>query len=168
MLCLRTNLAICQSSTYTPFYPIGAKFSLFSLYMQHFLKYRPIFKIPIFGHETWPLAKVPEVAHILCYYRRGSNWAYFHWTGSGFRDMGQFSKLPYLGMKLGHWPKCQKLLIYPLFTPGGGRNWTYFRCTGSGFHCKYSKHVANVWNSLRIFKTRFKCLKCVAYILATF
>ena len=35
-------------------------------------------------------------------------------------------------MKLGHWPKCQKLHIYPLSTPGG-RNWAYFCSTGSGF-----------------------------------
>ncbi len=30
-------------------------------------------------------------------------------TGSGFRETGRFSKLPYLGMKLGKWPKFQKL-----------------------------------------------------------
>ncbi len=54
----------------------------------------------------------------------GKNWACFRSTGSGFRDMGQFLKSPYLGMKLGHWPKCQKLYIYflnyprvPSFTP---------------------------------------------------
>ena len=29
-----------------------------------------------------------------------------------------FVKLPYLGMKLGHQQKCQKLHIYPLSTPG--------------------------------------------------
>ena len=33
-------------------------------------------------------------------------------------NTGRFSKLPYLGMKLCHWPKCQKLHIYPLSTPG--------------------------------------------------
>ncbi len=32
--------------------------------------------------------------------------------GSGFRDTGQLSKLPYLDMKLGHSPKFQKLHIY--------------------------------------------------------
>ncbi len=30
-----------------------------------------IFKIVIFGHETWPLAKVPEVTHILSFYPQG-------------------------------------------------------------------------------------------------
>ncbi len=63
------------------------------------------------------------------------NWAYFCSMGRGLRDMGQFSKLPllsYLGMKLSHWPKCQKLHIYPLSTPKG-RNWAYFCSTGSAF-----------------------------------
>ncbi len=44
----------------------------------------------------------------------------------------RFSKLPYLRMKLGHWPKCQKLHIYPLSTPWG-QNSAYFCSTGSGF-----------------------------------
>ncbi len=34
--------------------------------------------------------------------------------------------------QLGHWPKCQKLHIYPFSTPGG-RNWAYFCSTGSTF-----------------------------------
>ncbi len=34
------------------------------LYVQRFSRYRPIFNIAIFGHETWPLAKVPEIVHI--------------------------------------------------------------------------------------------------------
>ncbi len=45
------------------FYPMGSKLSLFSLYGERFPRYRTIFKIAIFGHETWLLAKVPEVAH---------------------------------------------------------------------------------------------------------
>ncbi len=44
----------------------------------------------------------------------GRNWAYFCSMGSGFQDTGRFLKLPYLGMKLGHWPK---LHIYTLFYP---------------------------------------------------
>ena len=43
-----------------------------------------------------------------------------------------FQKLPYLGMKLGKWPKFQKLHIYPLSTPGG-RNWGYFLLYGQRF-----------------------------------
>ncbi len=42
--------------------PGGSKWSLFLLYGQRFLRYRPIFKIAIFGHESWQLAKVPKVA----------------------------------------------------------------------------------------------------------
>ena len=62
----------------------------------------------------------------------GWNGAYFRSTGSGFRDMGWFLKLSYLGMKLGQWPKCQKLHIYSLSTPGD-QNWPYFRSTSSRF-----------------------------------
>ena len=36
-----------------------------------------------------------------------------------FPRYGPISKLPYLGMKLCHWPKCKKLHIYPLSTRGG-------------------------------------------------
>ena len=39
--------------------------------------------------------------------------------GSGFRDTGRFSKLPYLGMKLAHWPQFQKMHIYTIFLPKG-------------------------------------------------
>ena len=34
----------------------------------------------------------------------GQNWVYFWSMGSSFRHTGRVSKLPYLGMKLGHWP----------------------------------------------------------------
>ncbi len=40
---------------------------------------------------------------------------------STYQDTGQFSKLQYLDMKLGKWPKFQKLHIYPLSTPGGSK-----------------------------------------------
>ena len=38
--------------------------SSFPLYGKWFPRYRPIFKIVIFEPETWPLVKVPELAHI--------------------------------------------------------------------------------------------------------
>ncbi len=79
---------------------------------------------------TWSFSKVP---HILPFYPRRRNWAYFHPRSSGFWDMGNFSKLPHLGMILGHWPKFQKLHIYTLFLTQWGQNWAYFRSTGSGF-----------------------------------
>ncbi len=48
------------SCTYTFYLPSkGSKLSLFSLYRQQFPRYWPIFNIALFGHETWPLAKVP-------------------------------------------------------------------------------------------------------------
>ncbi len=161
ILCLRPTLAICQSSTHTSFLPRGVKIEL--IFASRFPKYRPIFKIAIFGHETWPLAKVPEdctytlflpqgveielvlaawaaVSEIQAISQnchiwtwnlesgqsarsctctlfstpRGWNEAYFCSMDSGFRDTGNFSKLSYLGMKLGKWPKFQKLHIYNL------------------------------------------------------
>ncbi len=66
---------------------------------------RTIFKIATFGHETWQVAKVPEVAHIHSFYPKGSKLSFFLSMGSGFRDTGQVSKLPFWGMTLGKWPK---------------------------------------------------------------
>ncbi len=51
--------------------PGGAELSLFSLYGQRFPRYGPIFKITIFGHETWNLKKGPEVANGPSFYNRG-------------------------------------------------------------------------------------------------
>ena len=98
------------------FYPSGSKLSSFLIYGQRFPRCGPIFEISIFEHETWPLAKVPEVAHILPSTPEGWNWAYFRSTDSEFLDTGRFSKLLYLGMKLGNWPRFQKLHIYGLLT----------------------------------------------------
>ena len=92
------------------------------------------FEIAIFGNESWPLAKVPEVAHVLFQFHVVEIKLKFRSTGSGFWDTGSFSKLSYLGMKLGYWPKFQKLHIYRYsFSTPGGQNWAYFRSTGSGF-----------------------------------
>ena len=52
-----------RSCTYTLFLPQGLKLSLFSLYGQQFPRYRPIFKIVIFGHETCQVAEVLEVTY---------------------------------------------------------------------------------------------------------
>ena len=65
--------------------------SLFSLYRQPFLRYRPIFKIAIFVYETWPLTKDPEVAHMLSIYPSGSKLSLFLPYGKWFRDTGQIS-----------------------------------------------------------------------------
>ena len=58
------------------------------------------------------------------------NWGYFCSTGSHFRDMGRFSKLPYFSIKLGNCQKFQTLHIYS-FSTSWGQNWAYFRSTGS-------------------------------------
>ncbi len=55
----------------------GSKLRLFLLYGQWFPRYGPIFKITIFGDETWLLAKVPEVAHIDSFYPKGSKLGLF-------------------------------------------------------------------------------------------
>ncbi len=130
------------------FYPRGAKLSLFSLYGQRFPRYGPIFKFAIFGHETWPSAKVPEVSHIASFYPWGAKLSYFRSTGSGFRDSGRFSKLPHLGMKIGHWLKFQKLHIYSLSTPWG-QNWAYIfalRATVSEIQADFQNCHIWAWN----------------------
>ena len=65
-----------RSFTYTSFYPVPERFP----------RYEPIFKVAIFGHETWPMAKVPEVAHILTrsFYHRGSKLSLFSHYGQQF------------------------------------------------------------------------------------
>ncbi len=115
------NLNTGPKIAYVPFfYPRGSKLSLFLLYGQRFPRYRPIFKIAIVGHETWPLAKAPEVAYILSFYPRGVEIELILCsTGIGFQNTIQFYNLPYLGMKLGKWPKFQKLYVYAPSTPGG-------------------------------------------------
>ena len=101
-LCLRTNLAICQSSTYTPFLPQGSKWSLFSLYEQRFLRSRPIFKIAIFEHDTWRLAKVKEVPHILSFYQLGPKLSLFSLYGQQFARYGSIFKSAIFGHET--WP----------------------------------------------------------------
>ncbi len=74
------NLAIGESSrscTYTAFLTKGSKLTLFSLYGQQFPRYGSIFKIAIFGHESWQVAKVPEFACIPSFYPRGSKFSLF-------------------------------------------------------------------------------------------
>ncbi len=109
-------------------YPRGSKLSLFSVYRQQFMIYGPIFKTAMFGHKSWPLTNVPTILYILYF---PPQWVeielIFCFMWSGFRDTGPFSKLPYLGIKLGNWP----MLVTPdvahilSFHPRG-RNWGYF------------------------------------------
>ena len=59
-----------RSCTYN-LYPRGLKLSLFMLYRQRFQRYRLIFKIALFRHETSSLTKDPDVAHIPSFYPKG-------------------------------------------------------------------------------------------------
>ncbi len=73
--------ALLQKTTWPKFHIYslsrGSKLSLLLLDRQWFPRYGPIFKIAIFGHETWPLAKVPAVAHIASFYPKGSKLSLF-------------------------------------------------------------------------------------------
>ncbi len=77
--------------------PKGSKLSLFLLYGQRFPRYRPIFKIAIFGLETWQVAKVPEVAHIPSFYPRGSKFSLFLLYGQRFLKYGPIFKIAIFG-----------------------------------------------------------------------
>ncbi len=70
------------------FYPRGSKLSLFTFYRQRFPRYGTIFKITIFGHETWNLEKVPEVAYGPSFYPRGSKLSLFSLYGQRFPRYG--------------------------------------------------------------------------------
>ncbi len=59
---------------------------------------RLIFKIAIFGHETWSLAKVPEVACIVSFYPKGSKLRLFLLYGQQF----PIFKIPVFGHET--WP----------------------------------------------------------------
>ncbi len=83
-------------------------------------------KLPyIFGYETWSLAKVPEVVHILSFYPRGSKSSLFPSTCSSFRAMGVIFKIVIFGYETCPWQKIQKLQIYCLSTPRD-QNWAHF------------------------------------------
>ncbi len=84
------------------------------------------------SEQTWPLPKVPEVAHALST-PRGRSWGYSSSMGSGFWDTGRFSKLPYLCMKLivGQSPRICTYM-YTLL-PQGVEIEVIFGCMGNGF-----------------------------------
>ncbi len=98
------------------FYPSGSKLSLFLLYRQRFPRYRPIFKIAIFGHETWQVAKVPEVAHMFCFYPRGSKLSLFLLYGQRFPRYRPIFKIAIFGHET--W-QVAKVPHIPSFYPRG-------------------------------------------------
>ncbi len=114
------------------FYPRGS--SLFSIYGQRFQRYGPIFKIAIFGHETWQVAKVPEVAHIpgTLFLRQGVEIKLIfalRAAVSEIRTIFQNCHIWAWNLAIGQIPEVAHI---PSFYPRG-RNWAYFCSTGSGF-----------------------------------
>ncbi len=111
------------------FYPRGSKLSCFSLYRQPFLRYGPIFKIAMFGNETWQVAKVPEVAHIPSFYPKGSKL--FLLYGQRFPRYRPIFMIAIFGHEtlqvakvlehvesariISFWPKGKKLSLFSLY-----------------------------------------------------
>ena len=130
------NLAISQSSkscTYILFLPHGGEIEIiFVLRAAVSEIYGLIFKMALFGHETWPLAKVPEVAHLLSFYPRQLKLSLFLLYGQRFPSYGPIFKIAIFGHKT--WPlvKVPEVAHMVSFYPKGG-NWAYFHSMGSGF-----------------------------------
>ncbi len=113
-------------------YPRGSKLSIFSIYGQQFPRCRPIFKIAIFVHQIWPLAKVPEGAHILSFYPRGSKLSLFLLYGQRFPRYGPIFKIAIFGHEI--WPltKVPEVAHMPSFYPRGSKL-TLFSLHGQWF-----------------------------------
>ncbi len=96
---LAWNLAIGQSSRIAhilaSFYPKGSKLSPFfcstGASIQADFKFEIQADFQNLRHETWPLAKVPEVAHIPSFYPKGSKLSNI-WRSSG-RERGSVEVL---------------------------------------------------------------------------
>ncbi len=143
-----------RSCTYTFFLPQGG-WNLCSM-GSGFWDTGQVSKLPYLGMKLLKWSKFQKLHINSVSTPQGRNWAYFGSTGSVFRDtwdMGHFSKLPYLGMKLGKWPKFQKLHIYSVSTPGG-RDWAYLGSTGSGFHYGYT------WVKIKLVKSHKPAVFC--------
>ena len=126
------------------FYPRGSKWSLFSLYGQRFPRYRPIFKIAIFGMK---LAHWPKLHIHTLYTPGGRNWVYFQSTGSSSWYMGRFSKLPCLGINLGHWQTFQQFYIYSTFHPNGLKLSLFFALCGAVSEIQAHFQNCHIWAS---------------------
>ena len=98
-----------------PFYPRGVEIELISLYEQRFPRYRLIFKIAIFGYETW--------FQKLCIYclstlgQRGSKLSFFSLYGQPFLRHKPIFKIAILGHET--WPlaKVPEVAHIPSFYP---------------------------------------------------
>ena len=88
---------------------LSTEIKLSSLYGQGFLRYWPIFKVAIFGDETWPLAKVPKVAHTLSFYPKGSKLSLFLLYGQRFSSYWMTFKISIFGHET--WPLTKLLEV---------------------------------------------------------
>ncbi len=84
-----------RSCTYTLFLPQGVQIELNFALRSEVSEIR--IKIAIFGHETWQVAKVPEVAHIPSFYPRGSKLSLFFLYGQRFPRYRPIFKIPIFG-----------------------------------------------------------------------
>ena len=101
--------------------PRGWNWVFFSIYRQPFPRYRPIIKIGILGYETWPLAKVLEVAHILSFYPWGSKLSLFLLYWQPFWRYGTIFKISIFGHQIWNL-KTGPTVGYVLPFYPGGRN----------------------------------------------
>ncbi len=104
----------------------GSKLSLCLLYRQQFLQwYRPIFKIAICWYKNWHWQYSQMLDIFSLSITKGWTRSYFGYTGSGFRDTGCVSELPYsaYGHELDNWKKIQKLHMCSFFIPGVEWSW---------------------------------------------
>ncbi len=80
-----------------------------------------------------------QIAHTLFFCPRGSKVSLFSLYSSSFRHTGRFSKLPYLGMQLGHLQKFQKLHITLSFYPKGSKLSLFSMASGFRDTSRFSK-----------------------------
>ncbi len=90
-----------------------------------------IFKIAIFGYETCPLAKVPEVAHIYLFSPRVSKLN-FSLYGHRFPRYRLIFKIAIFVHDTWPFAKVPEVAHIDSFYHRG-RNGAYFHSTGSGF-----------------------------------
>ena len=108
-----------------------------------FLRYGQIFKIAISGHETGPLPKVPEVAHILSFYPRWSKLSLFSLYRQRFPRYGQIFKIAIFGHET--WLLAQIPEVAHIIPSASmGRNWAYFFSMGSGFRQNFQN--CHIWH----------------------
>ncbi len=95
------NLGVGQSCTYTFFLLQGVEIDLIFGLWAAVSKIWADFQNGHIWARNLPISQTAKCCTYSLSIPGSQNWAYFHSTGSGVWDTGQFSNLPYLGMKLG-------------------------------------------------------------------